>query len=214
VNFYKISFQYTGCTKYAWASGYGPIAENIDEIPFLKNAPEAFKKNKQEFWQFNNSPSGIKLDTGGKDWPDILGCGGGPPHFFISERVLTDLKNAGVPYLRSTQMPLIQPFPEKLRAVPPPLYYVLEGIPGLEASWAAMGVPHDSENRVNFSGGYPKPWPPAQWKVSLSSWTGLDLMSYKNWQMPMTLICPDEIKDIAKAKKWTNVLFQALITVD
>ena len=213
MKFFKISFQDAGDSKYAWASGYGPIAANIDEIPFLKNSPEAFKKNKQEFWQFNNSPSGIKLDPGGKVWPDILGCGGGPPHFFISQKILNDLRDSGVPCLRVTEMPLIQPFPKKLRDVPPPTYYVFEGIPGLEAAWDATGIPHDKDNKIDLSQGYPRPWPPSDWKVRESSWTGLDLMSYKNWQMPMTLVCTDEIKDIAKARKWSNIRFQPLITV-
>lgn len=213
MNFHKIAFQYTGDSKYAWARSYGPIANEINNIPFLKEAPESFKLNLVESWKFYNSPPGIEFDPGGKEWPDILGCGGGPPYFFISERILTDLKNAGVPYLRATEMPLIQPFPKRLRDVPSPTYYVIEGIPGLEVDWGAMGIPHDTDKKIDLSGGYPKPWPPGEWKVSQSSWTGLDLMSYKNWQLPMTLVCTDEIKDIAKARKWTNIQFKTLVTV-
>jgi hypothetical protein len=52
MKFQRIAFQFTGDTKYAWASGYGPIAENIDEIPFLKDAPEALKEDFWEFWKW------------------------------------------------------------------------------------------------------------------------------------------------------------------
>lgn len=214
MNFYDFRVKSIGDSKYAWASGYGPIAHNIDDIPFLKDASDAFKKKRAEFWERCAERPGISLDPGGKEWPDFLGCGLGTPSFFVSEKVLTDLRNAGVAFLRATEIPLIQPFPKKLRDEPPPAYYVLEGISGLEASWKAMGIPHDNDNRGDFSRGLPKPWPPAEWKVSLSSWTGLDLVSYKNWQMPMTLVCTDKIKDIAKAREWTNIKFRTIVTVE
>lgn len=211
---YRIEYKHSGGPKYAWTSGYGPTADSIDDIPFLKDTPTALKDNLQKSWEINKSPPGIEFDSGGKEWPDVLGCGGGPPHFFISERILTDLQNAGVPYLRVTEMPLVQPFPKKLRDVPPPKYFVLEGIAGLEVSWSGMGIPFDENNRMVRTTPLPKPWPPDEWKVSRSSWTGLDLMSYKNWQMPMTLVCTDEIKDIAKARNWTNIMFRPLVTVE
>lgn len=213
MKFYDIDVLHQDDSKYAWASGYGPINHNIDEIPFLKDAPEVLKIGFREFWEIAHTKPGIKFDSGCNEWPDILGCGGGPPHFFISERVLTDLQHFGLQYLRATEMPLIQPFPKKLREVSPPRYYVLEGIPGLESSWTAMGIPHDKDNQIDYSSGRPKPWPPSEWKVSQTSWTGLDLMSYKNWQTPMTLVCTDEIMDIAKARQWTNIQFKPLFTV-
>jgi hypothetical protein len=73
-----------------------------------------------------------------------------------------------------------------------------------------MGIPRGND----FSQGYPKPWPPEEWKVSLASWSGLDLMSYHNWQMPMTLVCTDTVVELAKEKKWTNIKFNPLTTVD
>lgn len=213
MKFYRIKIEHIGGSKYAWASGYGPIAPNIDDIPFLRDSPQAFKKKRAEFWEFCQEPPGVILDPGGKEWPDFLGCGLGTPSFFVSEKILTDLGNAGVAYLRATEIPVIQPFPKKLRYQTPPIYYVLEGIPCLEVAWRAMGIPCDKDNRVNFSLGYPKPWPPIEWKVTQSSWTNLNLMSYKNWQMPMTLICTDEIKSLAAEMNWTNIRFDPLVTV-
>lgn len=213
MNFFEIRLQNIGGSKYAWASGYGPIEEDINKIPFFKEASEVFKNGRREFWELCKSPPGIKFDRGGREWPDVLGCGLGNPSFFFSDKILTDFRDCGIPYLRATEMPLVLPLPKKLCDVPPPVYYVLEGIPGIETEWHAMGIDCGEDKRVNFSKGYPKPWPPVEWKVSRSSWTGLDLMSYKNWQMPMTLVCTDEIKDIAKARKWTNIRFQPLVTV-
>jgi hypothetical protein len=125
MNFYKIDLQLIGESKYAWASGYGPIANHIDNIPFLKNTPERFKQTRLKSWEICNDPPGATLDSTGKKWPDVLGCGQGSPFFFFSEKILVDLRDAGISYLRATEMPLIQPFPKKLRETEPPVYYVL-----------------------------------------------------------------------------------------
>jgi hypothetical protein len=214
MNFFKLKVRSIGDSKFAWASGYGPIAENIDDIPFLKDAPDILKENLRGFWEVTKRGPGMLFDRGGGEWPDMLGCGMGDPHFFFSQKVVEDLQNYGIPLLRVTEMPPMLPFPKKLKDVPPPKYYVIEGIPGLEVAWAAMGIRHTDQNKADFSKGYPNRWPPKEWKVSLSSWTSLDLMSYKNWQMPMTLVCTDEIRDIAKARKWTNIDFKPLVTVE
>ncbi len=214
MNFYKIDVNSIGGPEYAWASGYGPIAENIDDIPFLKDAPDVLKKGRVEFWNVSREAPGICFDPWGKKWPDLLGCGLGTPFFFVSEKVIYDLQDSGVRYLRVTEMPLSPPLPKKLRDVPPPRYYVLEGIPGLEVAWRAMKIPSDGANKIDFSKGYPKPWPPVEWKVSLSSWSGLDIASYHNWQLPMTLVCTDKIREIAKARNWTNIAFRPLVTVE
>lgn len=214
MNFYKIDVKSIGGSEYAWASGYGPIAQNMDDIPFLKEAPDVFKEGRAEFWNRCSEFPGISFDTWGKGWPDLLGCGLGTPSFFVSEKVLTDLRDSGVSFLRVTEMPLSPLLPKKLKDVPPPRYYVLEGIPGLEVAWSAMKIPHDVANKTDFSKGYPRPWPPVEWKVSLSSWSGLDLVSYHNWQLPMTLVCTDKVRDIAKARNWTNIGFRPLVTVE
>jgi hypothetical protein len=127
---------------------------------------------------------------------------------------VNDLRDFGIDYLRATEMPLVPPFPKKLRDLPLPRYYVLEAIPGLKVAWAAMGIPHDTNDNIDLSGGYPRPWPPSEWKVRASSWRGQELMSYSNWQSPSTLVCTDEIKEIAQARKWTNIMFHPLTTVD
>jgi hypothetical protein len=213
MNFYTIDAKSIGGPEYAWASGYGPNAEDIDDIPFLKESPEVMKRNLRDFWEVSKRGPGIKLDTWGKKWPDVLGCGQGSPSFFASQKIVEDLRNTGVSLLRLTEMPLAPPLPKKLRDVPPPRYYVLEGIPGLEVAWSAMKIPSDGANKIDFSKGYPKPWPPVEWKVSLSSWSGFDLVSYINWQLPMTLVCTDKIRDLAKARNWTNIAFRPLVTV-
>lgn len=110
MNFYEFRVGHVGGGKFAWANGYGPSARDVDDIPFLKDASDAYKRDWMETWAFCRSPPGIEFDPGGREWPDILGCGGGPPHLFVSHRVLTDLSDSGMDFLRATEMPLIPPF--------------------------------------------------------------------------------------------------------
>lgn len=214
MNFYSIRLKHVGNSKYVWASGYGPMADSIDDMVFLRSAPDAFKSMQAKFWEINRMPPGVSLDPGGHEWPDFLGCGMGMPSFFVSQRVSNDLQEAGIPCLRASNIPVVHPEFEMHCAGPQPEYCVMEAVPGIEMAWSAMGISCDLDNRVDFSRAYPSPWPPEAWKVSVSSWSGLDLVSYENWQTPMTLVCTEEVKRLAKKKKWTNVLFIPLVSVE
>jgi hypothetical protein len=175
-------------------------------MPFL--GPELLERY-ASYWQVNPSPPGMHIDPGGCSWSDIIGCGGVLPSFFVSQRILDDLAQAGIPIHRSTVMPIVSISAKRLKAAAPPVYHVLEADPGIEVDWCAMGIPVDSNN-VAITNPYPKPWPPPVWLIRPSTWKGLDLFSYSNWQGKLTLLCTQRVVDLAKLKGWTNVRFERL----
>ena len=114
--------------RYAWAAGYGPV----DDMPFFDGFSDELIKVKFQSWNLNKDIPGISIDRGGREWSDILGCGGGPPGEFFSEQVVKDLREAGIPFLRCTEMPIGEIHSKRLREISPPRYFVLEAAPGIE----------------------------------------------------------------------------------
>src|SRR4051812_17887122 len=88
--FYRIYDDSHG-KQFAFASGYGPV----DDLSFLK--PE-FLDNKRASWNINGKRPGISIDSGGRIWPDVLGCGCPPPSFFASQRVIDSLSRIGASF--------------------------------------------------------------------------------------------------------------------
>lgn len=170
---------------------------------------------KVDFWKINSRPPGLAFETQGSEgqanyWPDVLGCGAATPGFFVSERILMDLQNAGIPYLRATEIPSNEPYPRKLRGVPPPKYHVLEAIRGILHDYDAMGVPVDSNGRPVYIGN--KPFP--KHVCRLSSWNNNDLFSYTDVIWTLTIMCTEKVVNLAKEKKWTNIEFKPVLTVE
>lgn len=208
MNFYRLKVDQMDDTKYAWASGYGPIAESIDDIPFLKNEPEALKSNLVKFWEIGSQPPGMTLDPGGKQWPDVLGCGQGSPSFFVSEKVLEDLKYAGFDYFRATKMPLADPLPKRLKEVPAPAYYVIEALPGIDV-WS-VEIP--IAEQIAARNEKPPRWKgPYLTKCKASSWAGADLMSPSHGKSLMSIFCTEHVVLLAKEKNWANVKFDLIV---
>ena len=202
MEFYKIESWAIGGQKYPWSSSYGPL----DDMPFHRWMTPKIRSQKEEFWKLNPRPPGMNIDPGGRQWSDIIGNGGMVPFFFVSDKVVNDLRESGVEIMRATEMPIATIKAKRLQSILPPKYFVLEAHPGIDVDWTAMGVPTDNNNRA-ITNPYPTPWPPKQWIVARSSWSGSDLMSYRNWQIPMTLVCTEKIKKLAEEKNWTNIKF-------
>lgn len=62
----------------------------------------------------------------GKEWPDVLGCGA-YPFFIVSGRVIEAWGEEGVGAFPRHRVNVLPPFPDKLRASPPPDYFWLDG---------------------------------------------------------------------------------------
>lgn len=209
MNLYKLTSSHVGGAQYPWVGGYGPLAMRKME-PFLSGMPDDFRRSKLDSWKINNDPPGLQIDAGGTTWSHFIGCGGGPPLCFVSEDVIADLKEAGIGILRTTEMPIASIKAKRLQKIPAPKYYILEALPGIARAWDAMGVPVDEE-------GHPipetMPFPRPELLLRLSSWNGLDLMSFSDGPQTTALICTDRVKDLAESKKWTNVKFMPIKSV-
>jgi len=167
-------------------------------------------------WKVNPTPAGIELSSKGTEWPDALGCGGGPPSAFYSSNVLKGLESAGAKPFRVTLMPVGSIVEGKqgkrIQQMPQPDYFVIEAGRGIDVSWEAMGIPTDDEGNAIL---YPKPWPPKVWKVIESSWNGGDLFTWSNFKKGelTDLLCTEKIKQLAEDEGWTNIKFTPLETV-
>jgi len=214
MTFYRISDNSfgTGGKSYPWAYGYGPLESGM---PFLH---PLVLEMKQKAWELSSRPEGIELSNKGIKWPDVLGCGGGPPREFYSKRVIEGLERIGAPPYRVTHMPIGQIVEGKqgkqISQMPRPEYYVIETSPGIEVAWHKMGVPTDEANNAIMKP-RPKPWPPKKWKVLETSWNGQDLFTWKNFKTTdrTDLLCTEKVKELAEEEGWTNIAFQPLETI-
>jgi hypothetical protein len=206
MNFYCISRIDTGAFKYAWSSGYGPV----NHMPFFEYFSEDWKRTKSASWNQNNDEPGINIDRGGQEWSDILGCGGGPPSEFFSERVIEDLRNEGIPFLRCTEMPLGKVNSNRLREIPPPKYFVLEAEPGMRIRSVSVPI----EEQIAARSERPPRWiSPCRTIGTLSSWDGADLFSPAHGYSLTALFCTERVKELAERKGWTNIEFKPLKVV-
>jgi hypothetical protein len=202
--FFNITHASFDHRAFPWAYGYGPI----DNMPFLHPLE---RERMDAFWKINPSPAGLEVGDGkcrARVWPDFLGCGGGPPRLFVSEEVVNSLTKETILPFRQTKMPVGRVLSKNLKAIPPPNYYVLEMLPGIETNWIKTGVPVDAQGKPILNP-LPKPWPPFMTWMKLNTWNGADLFGWPTsdgW--PSTrLLCTERIVEIAKRDKWTNVKF-------
>ena len=99
---YLIDSGSSNTKEWAWASGWrGPLD---GPMPFLLQIE---LESKIALWKVNPGPPGIHIDeTPAWAWPDVLGCGGSPPLFFVSRKILESLDAEGIRYARATPIPV------------------------------------------------------------------------------------------------------------
>jgi len=208
IRFFRIQDASSSTKSYAWAAGFGLLET---PMPFLH--PNQLARA-VEFGKKNPRSPGLYIedyDYGPKarKWPDFLGHGGvTSPSHFVSETVIEDLRANGAPIARVTEMPIAEIQATGLRSIPPPKYFALETVPGIEVDFAASGIPTDSEGKPILNP-LPKPWPPI-WRLKASSWNGADLFSYSNYGGPLTLICTEKIVELAHKQRWSNCRFEPI----
>ena len=199
---FEISDNQSETKGFGWASGFGLLHS---PMPFFHplELPRELR-----FAEVNPRPPGMVIDSGASKWPDFLGHGGGTPNYFVSEKVVEDMKSAGVPILRLTEMPVATINSKLLKDIPPPRYFVLEAAPGIEVDLAASGIPEDAEGKAVLNP-LPKPWPPVL-RLRRSSWNGTDLFTFSNLEIRHTHICTERVVELAKTQGWTNCRFDPI----
>ena len=200
MNVYKFTSWAVGYTQYPWVGEWGPLVE----MPFFNDFPPALKEMIKKSWEVNRSAPGMSIDRGGKEWSDVIGCGGGSPSYFVSERILKDLADEGIPIFRATEMPVYKNFSHALRLLPRPRYYVLEAEPGIQIRMEPVPV----DVQLAASREVPPRWvSPFRVSASLDSWNGSDLFSPSSGLGLTSVYCTDRIKDLSEKRGWTNVSF-------
>jgi hypothetical protein len=206
MNLYRIASWAVGYTKYPWVAGWGPL----EYMPFFSTFPPITQKSKIEFWDVNPRLPGLHIDPGGKVWADVLGCGGGPPSFFVSERIINNLQAEGIPILRATEMPIAKNLSKALKDVPSPKYYVLEAAPGIRLAYEAMGIELDSTGKPILVQGAKFP----EAIYDLATWNGADLMGkLAVYDSTTSLLCTERVKELAERNGWTNIEFKPVKVV-
>jgi hypothetical protein len=206
MKFSRFTSSHVGGRTFPWASGYGPLPA----MPFLDALPEALRENMSRFWKVNPSPPGMDIEPGGRCWSDMIGCGQGLPSQFVSERIIRDLNENSIPFLRATEMPIATIMAKGLKRNPPPKYYVLEAGPGLEIWNEKISVEEQTAAKDEIP---PRFLLPSRSKCKADSWNGMDLMSpfgATGNLVTISLYCTDRVKELAEQKGWTNVQFSPL----
>jgi len=174
-------------------------------MPFFDTFPPVTQKSKIEFWEMNPRPPGLIIDPGGRVWSDVMGCGGGPPSFFVGERIVNDLQAEGIPSLRATEMPIAKNLSKALKNIPAPKYYVLEAEPGIRLAYSAMGLQLDPSGKPILVPGAKFP----EAIYDLKTWNGADLMGkLAVFDSTIDLLCTDRVKNLAERNGWTNIEFK------
>jgi hypothetical protein len=204
MNFFKITAVVEA--RFAYASGYGPL----EHMPFIDDLDEDLRKSRYRFWEVNPSPPGLQIDPGGREWPDCIRVSLGNPMACYSDRVINDLREAGISIHRITEMPIAEIAAKRMQKITPPVYYVLEGSKGIDVDFLASGYPVDAEG--SLTGESPKGGL-AQLKLSLKSWSGDDLLCYRNKPAVIHLICTERVKKLCEMKGWTGFKFRELPVV-
>lgn len=204
IKLHKIELDHT--KGYAWACGFGPLETGM---PFLSLAEAS---NSARFWEVNPMPPGLRIDPGGRKWPDFLGHGGGKPSFFVSERVIESLNAIKAPLGRLTHMPIAVINAKALRNKPTPKYFVVETIPGIEVDLVATGFQVDAQGKAILIP-RPNPWP-RPYRYRMDSWNGSDIFAPRDigpTDGPYTeMFCTVRVKELAEREGWTNVRFTHL----
>jgi hypothetical protein len=190
--------------KYAYASGYAPF----DGMSFFDEFPEQVKEREMAFWAVNPAPPGLCIDDSGSRWPDLMYCGGTPPSFVFSRKVIDSIAAHGIPVKRITPIPVGSIASEKLKTVPRPDYFVIEALPGISLDYAASRVAVDADGNPDFSA--PRGNPPPILQYDPATWTGADLFCQANGPYGphcLDILCTERVKEIAQRDGWTHVSF-------
>ena len=199
---YQIKPGDTFRSRFAYASGYTPLP---DRKSF--EHPSMVERNRQ-FAELNGYQPGIRISREGSKWPDFLYCGGGDVTFFVSERVVADLRQAGIEIIDATEFPIecIESRRTKLRLEDAPPYFVLEAPEEIEPNWVAMNIPTTPDGKLISPIPTRSALEPFLYRTD--TWSGRDLVSYVG--IPQRLFCSERLKLYAAEKKWTNVEFDSI----
>ncbi|QIF05567.1 hypothetical protein [Roseimicrobium sp. ORNL1] len=131
----------------------------------------------------------------------------------VSERVVASLRSIGAPIGRITEMPMAEINAKALKNQPPPKYFVIETIPGIEVDLAATGFKLDAHGKAILNP-LPRPWP-STYRYRPESWNGTDLFdvhTISSADVPHTgLYCTERVKELAAKEGWTNTDFTRLV---
>lgn len=187
---------------FAYAQGYGELAH---PIPFLVG--ERLDR-RREFWKINPRPPGLFIENKGSKWGDFMLCGSGLPSMVIGERVITAIKQLRHEIMTETEFPIGAIGNKKLKTIPPPRYYAVQWVGGIEVDWRATGVEHDDAgNPIIVLGKVPNR------VAKLSTWNGADIFSWTNWDSThLTMLCTERVVELSEKEKWTNVRFDPVPT--
>ena len=182
------------------------------------------------FWSVNPGKPGMDIEPGGRCWSEIVGCSLGWPHQFYSEKVLTDLEEAGIHYLRKTEMPIATCKAKTLLKLHAPKYNVLEAERGIERDHEAMGVSENADGKPDWASfqlkvirkftvptdengtrlyGQALPELREPWIFRKDSWNGNALFA-DNLLPTTVLYCNDELRSLSAEKGWRNVEFKEI----
>ncbi len=223
---YDIQHEHVGGRTYPWASGYNTIRN----MPWWETVGNDHVVARMGFWSVNPGKPGMNIDPGGRVWSEVIGCSLGWPHHFFSEKVITDLEEAGIHYLRKTEMPIASNKAKTLQKLTAPQYFVLEAERGIERDHEAMGVPLnesgmpdwknfklkeispftipvDKDGKKQFGSAIPTKFEPFIFRKA--SWNRNPLFA-DNRLATCFLYCTDILKNLAEEKSWRNVQFKEI----
>ena len=171
------------------------------------------KKDFKEFCDIQtNRTEGISIDEGGHLWPDWLESGhvANVP-FFVSERVIQNLVEEGIPFRRATEFPIGEIENPIIQKIPPPKYFVLEADIGIkmgeEMKYVPIGYLQPGIHPDIPAGGIiqqekPHPCP------AYDTWNGSPLFTAKHpdpeYQQYTRIYCDHRVTFLAMKEKWTN----------
>lgn len=194
-----------GHGKFAFASGYNPFGG----MEFMDEWHETARRSRVDFWKINPGEPGIEIDECASCWPDVMSCTFAPPSCFYSRKVLESLKSHGISVKRATLIPIGKIVKGKIKAVPPPDYFIIEALPGIQIDYAASGYNVDDCGYPDEK--IPRPTPRPILQHDPETWTGLDLFCSSNYfgrPRFLQLLCNERVREIAAKDGWTNVAFQ------
>ena len=203
IQLYKVSAGDTYGSPYAYAVGYAPLQ---DRKSFVH---PRMKERNDEFIKLCGSKPGIEIDSTQRLWPDILYCGGGHISYFVSEKVVENLRNAGIELLDVTEFPIAgieNNKKSRLKIPEAPRYFVIEAKPEIYPFWERMGVDLNPEGKPILSP-LPSPWPPKPMVYHKDKYHGGDLVSHEGY-FNHNLYCTQRIIDLAEANDWKNIEFK------
>lgn len=198
-NLFQVNVKDTYGSPYAYAIGYTPLADRKSFVP------DSMKERSEQFTRINGYKPGIRIDKEKRLWPDFLFNGGGYVSFFVSDKVIKDIRSAGIEILDATEFPIeCIEGRSRLKLEDAPRYFVLEVRPEIYPDWDKMGVPTSEDKKPLLP--LPKPFPPKPFLYRNDTWTGRDLVSYE--RMNHRLFCNQNFIELAESKGWTNVEFK------